>query len=443
MHKGWSGRTVFRLPPDGPAAVKTGDRKRVRPTAAVLSSLAVCGLLAAPTVTALDFDARIKAFTTVAALPRHDVQRIQDESPALDTNLDLRLMFRDNAGPFEFIVDHSVTLIGGDSFSFLNAPGTTLDQTPAGDEGRAFDLSWKIEDGSRHRTWRRFDRLAVRYRQGDWSVTLGRQAVSWGNGMVFQPMGLFSPFAPTTVDRDYKAGDDLLLIERLFANGSDVKLLVVGRKDDSGELDWDSSSTALKWHGFIGQGELELVAARHYRDDVLGIGARLPIGGALARADVVATRVHGSGWKLSGIVNIDYSLLVFELNAYVFAEYFHNGFGVRDMPETPLGLSAELLARLRRGEVFNLMRDYAAVGGNLEWHPLWIQSFALIGNLQDGSALLQTSLTYEPGEHQRIQVGWLEPLGGAGKEFGGVPLAGDAVTRGGASTLFARWVYYF
>ena len=431
------------LPPDDLVAVKTRTRKRIQAKATILPSAAFCALLAAQPVAALEFNARIKAFATVAALPGHDVQRILDESPALDTNLDLRLMFRENAGPFEFIVDHSVTMVGGDSFAFLNAPGATLDQTPAGDEGRAFDLSWEIEDGSRHRTWHRFDRLAVRYRQGDWSATLGRQAVSWGNGMVFQPMGLFSPFAPTTVDRDYKAGDDLLLIEHLFANGSDVKFLVVGRKDDRGELNWDSSSTAMKWHGFIGQGELELVAARHYRDDVLGIGARFPIGGALARADVVATRVHGSGWKLSSIVNIDYSLLVFERNTYVFAEYFHNGFGVHSMPETPLGLSAELLARLRRGEVFNLMRNYAAVGGNLEWRPLWIQSFALIGNLQDGSALLQTSLTYEPGEHQRIQVGWLESLGGAGKEFGGVPLAGDAVTRGGASTLFARWVYYF
>ena len=400
-------------------------------------------LLVAPPAAALEFDARIKAFGTVAALPGHDVQRILDESPALDASFDLRLMFRESAGPFEFIVDHSTSMISGDSFAFLNAPGATLDQTPAGDAGRAFDLSWEIEDGSRHRSWHRFDRLAVRYRRTDWSVTLGRQAVSWGNGLVFQPMGLFTPFAPTTVDQEYKPGDDLLMIERLFADGSDINLLVVGRKDESGDLDWDSSSAAVKWHGFIGQGELELVAARHYRDEVLAIGARVPIGGALARSDIVATRVHGSGWKLSGIVNVDYTLAFLQRTAHVFAEYFHNGFGVHDLPETPLALPPDLVARLGRGEVFNLMRDYAAVGANVIWHPLWSQSVVLIGNLQDGSALLQTSVTYEPGDHQRVQLGWLEMLGGAGKEYGGVPLAGDVITRGGASTLFARWVYYF
>lgn len=404
---------------------------------------AFCALFAAQSAIALEFDARIKTFGTFAVLPEHDVQRILDESPAMDANFDLRLMFRENAGPFEFIVDHSITMISGDSFAFLNAPGATLDQTPGGDAGRAFGLSWEIEDGSRHRSWHRFDRLAVRYRRGDWSVTLGRQAVSWGNGYAFQPMGLFSPFAPTTVDQEYKAGDDLLLVERLFADGSDINLLVVGRRDQTGDLDWDSSSAAVKWHGFIGQGELELVAARHYRDKVLGIGARIPIGGALARTDIVATRVHGSGWKLSGIFNIDYNLAVFQRTAHVYAEYYHNGFGVHDLPETPLALPGDLVARLERGEVFNLMRDYVAAGANVIWHPLWSQSVALIGNLQDGSAQLLTSVTYEPGEHQRLQLGWLEPLGGAGKEFGGVPLAGDTITRGGASTLFARWVYYF
>ena len=423
--------------------VKKGNRKRIHATAAMLWLAAVWLSLLNQSATALEFDARIKAFGTVAALPSHDVQRILDESPALDANFDLRLMFRENAGPFEFIADHSVTMITGDSFAFLNAPGATLDQTPAGDAGRAFDLSWEIEDGSRHRSWHRFDRLAVRYRRGDWSVTAGRQAVSWGNGFVFQPMGLFTPFAPTTVDQEYKAGDDLLMIERLFADGSDINLLVVGRQDESGDLDWGSSSAAMKWHGFIGEGELELVAAKHYRDEVLGIGARIPLGGALARTDIVATHVHGSGWKLSGIFNVDYTLPVFQGTAHVFAEYFHNGFGVHDLPETPLALPADLLARLGRGEVFNLMRDYAAVGANVTWGMLWSQSIALIGNLQDGSALLQTSVVYEPGQRQRVQVGWLEPLGGAGEEFGGVPLAGDAVTRGGASTVFARWVFYF
>ena len=40
--------------------------------------------------------------------------------------------------------------------------------------------------------------------------------MSWGNGLVFQPMDLFNPFTPTAVDRDYKPGNDLLLVEMRY-----------------------------------------------------------------------------------------------------------------------------------------------------------------------------------------------------------------------------------
>ena len=138
----------------------------MRPERAACLGL-LCATLAVAPVAALELDARLKGFATVAVLPGHDFQRNIDESPALDTNFDLRLMFRESAGPLEFSADYSVTTVGGDSFAYLSAPGTTLDQTPGGDEGRVLDLSWEIEDGARHRTWHRFDRLSVRYRGGD------------------------------------------------------------------------------------------------------------------------------------------------------------------------------------------------------------------------------------------------------------------------------------
>lgn len=68
------------------------------------------------------------------------------------------------------------------------------------------------------------DWIAWRYNtaKAGWAATLGRQAVSWGNGMVYAPMDLFNPFAPTVVDQDHKAGDDLILVERLFSSGNDA-----------------------------------------------------------------------------------------------------------------------------------------------------------------------------------------------------------------------------
>ncbi len=405
----------------------------------VLAAFCLCAPAAA-----LEFSARTKAFATGAALPSHDFQRELNGTPAYDYTADLRLMFRHSSGSLRWIADLSTTLNGGDSFAFNSAPGITLDQSPGDDDMRLMDLSWEIGDGDRHRVVQRFDRLAVEYRRGNWGLTLGRQAVSWGNGIVFQPMDLFSPFAPTTVDRDYKAGDDLLLVEMLLGNGSDLQLLAVARRDADGDVTGQADSVALKWHGYTGSTEFDLVAGKHYRDQVYGFSTRLPLGGALLRSDVIATRLaDDSDWKISGIVNLDYSFAINEKTLYVYFEYFHNSFGVSELPVSPVLLPQPLLDRLGRGEVFNLMKDYVAGGSSVQWHPLWTQNLTVISNLHDASSLLQTQLTYEPGDHSRVQLGVVVPLGRAGDEFGGVPLLGAGVTSGGAKQGYLRWVYYF
>jgi hypothetical protein len=128
---------------------------------------------------------------------------------------------------------------------------------------------------------------------------------------------------------------------------------------------------------------------------------------------------------------------------YLFAEYYRNGFGVSEMPGSIALLPEPLQTRLVRGEVFNVMRDYGALGVSVPWHPLVNQSLTLLVNLNDSSSLVQTSVSYEPGDHQRLQMGLVLPLGRAGDEFGGIPVIGSAVTSGGGARLFFRWLYYF
>ena len=429
----WSGAVVRRAFGCAPAALR--------------SPVALLAALGAGQAAGLEFDARVKLFGTASALPSHDLQRRLHGTPAYDGNADLRLMLRQTSGSFTFFVDHALTWVGGDSQGFASTLGPTLEQSPAGDRHRALNLTWEIDAGGRHRSWGRFDRLAVQHRRGNWAVTLGRQAVSWGGGLVFQPMDLFNPFAPTAVDRDYKAGDDLLLVERLLPAGGDLQLLIVGRRGQAANSvrvrrRQERASVALKWHGFAGAAEFDLLAARHYADRVLGFGLRLPVGLALMRSDLVATKLDGGGWRVSGLVNLDASFVVGQRNAYAFAEYFHNGFGLSRLPTDGAPLPPALAVRLQRGEVFNRMRDYLALGGTLEWHPLLNQSLSLIGNLGDGGVLLQTSVTHERGDHQRLQLGWVQPLGGRGKEFGGAP-AGMGATSGGAGILFLRWIHHF
>lgn len=146
--------------------------------------------------------------------------------------------------------------------------------------------------------------------------------------------------------------------------------------------------------------------------------------------------------KLSGVVNIDYSFLLAERNAYLFAEYFRNGFGRNDSPVDLFDLPVYLVERVQRGEVFSLMKDYLAAGGFYEWHPLVNQSLTVLWNLHDDSTLWQTSLSYQPGDRQTLELGLTLTTGSRGDEYGRIDV-GENLTTGGGSRAFLRWVYFW
>lgn len=406
--------------------------------------------------TDITFDARVKWFGTATAVPARSVDRalLGINTPLLDQNLDLRLMWQVNRGDFSFIAHHNTSWLQGDSVA-TGAGQSGINPLVSNDDTQVADLTWNIDSGKHHAAWQRFDRLALQYQHADWSVTLGRQAVSWGSGLVFQPMDLFNPFTPTAVDRDYKPGNDLLLVEKLTSSGGDLQLLAVGRRDDTHDVSGSAGSLALKWRSGLGAGEFELLAGRHYGDRVLAVAVRWPLGGALVRTDIVATRPQGSNETyVSAIANIDYSFSLAQRSVYTFAEYYYNGFGATG--EVPALTSTDVLLgeRLQRGELFTLQRNYLALGATYQWHPLWVQSLTSIINLHDRSSVLVTQLNYEPGDHQRLELGVLANLGRAGEEYGGVYAApqgsglltdarGRQLTFGGESQAFVRWVYYF
>ena len=402
-----------------------------QPAAWALFALCACSTLAT------EFDARVKWHTTAQWLPGDDAQRdATGESTPLDHGADLRLLWRQDVGRLTLLVDHATTWLVGDSLASSAGSGPTFDQTPTGDERRLLDLTWELDRGGRHHLLHRFDRFAVEYRTQRWAMTAGRQAVSWGGGLVFHPMDLFNPFAPTTVDQDYKAGDDLIRIERLFDDGSDAQLLAVGRRGDG-----DTSSIAFKYRALIGDGETEWMAARHYGGGAAGLGLRIPLAGALVRTDLVGVE-DDDGWTLSGVLNADFSFGLAGTSVYVFGEYFHNGFGVQRLPDDLASLPDSIAKRLGRGEVFNLMRNYLAVGARFRWHALVSQSIAVITNLDDTSKVVQTSLSYDASDAARLQVGVLTTQGGKGDEFGRLGV-GDGLTVGGGSRGYLRLVYFF
>jgi hypothetical protein len=413
---------------------------------ALRTTLIVVGAIQALAAHAWDLDARAKLFGNAELLPEDDLQRSVNGTPAYEASADMRLMFRDAVDSWHLIADLTTLYEVGDQFAFVSLPEETLDQTPRDDRFRFMNLTWTLEDGPRHQVIQRFDRLAVEYRAEHWGITVGRDAISWGGGIVFQPLDIFAPFAPTTVDRDYKTGEDLVKIDGVTEGGSDWQFVGVFRRNVEGERTTSVDSFGGKWRGTIGATEIEFVGGRHFRDEVFGTSVRHSLGGALLRTDWLVTDLDEGGCcKVSGIVNLDYSFTWLERNWYVFAEYFHNGFGTNDQPIELNDLPTPLRDRLLRGELFTLMQDYTAFGAQLQWHPLLTQSLTLLTNLHDGSSLVQTQLSYEPSDSQHLDAGYVRNLGGTGDEYGAIPLPAPAIglTTGGGSQWYLRWAYYW
>jgi hypothetical protein len=388
---------------------------------------------------AVEWQGRVKAFGSYAVFPDHALLKQLNGSPQQDYSLDLRNVFKQRAGAWTLFVDHELTFIGGDS---RGAPSVRVEDQVRDDDRRLWNLTWELDEGSDHRLTHRLDRLAVEYRRSNLSVSIGRQAVSWGYGVAFQPADFVNPFSPTQTDRDYKAGDDLALAQYLFADGSDFQAIAVGHRDEDEKFGSSTTTFAGKWHGFAGPVELDVIAAKHYRDQVYGFGLILPVKGAVIRSQWVGTHLDGGDWKQSAVINGDYSLALWNRTLYLYAEYYRNGFGSSRTPESIVDIDPALQDRLVRGEVFTLARHYGAVGASYQWHPLLTQTLFVLTNLTDPSVLLQTTLVYDAGDKHRLEAGVVWPTGSKGDEFGGV-LASPEATVNGGTLAHLRYVFYF
>ena len=394
---------------------------------------------------------RLKGFGSAIQVPSSDLSRAAQGDHSTNSTLDLRTMLQHDSGAWSVEMAHTLLIQHGDQLGpTLAASG--LNPVVVSDDRRLMDLTFDLNDGQRHQALHRLDRLNAQWRSDQWAVTLGRQAVSWGSGIVFQPLDPFNPFAPTAVDRDYKAGDDLVLIERLFENGHDMQLMRVFRRDAADQVSNSAASTAAKWHGYAGPLEFELIAAQHYDRDFFGVSGRVPLGPAVLRSDIairegVSAGTQNSQWGTLGIVNVDVAFPWRGRTIYAFAEYFHNDFGLSELSSPLMQLPADLQEGVVRGEFFNLMRDYLALGGSLEWHPLLTQQLTLITNLHDASSLVQMQLAWDVAQNQNVQLGWVGFTGGGGDEFAPVSIGalptGQTVTQGGGDRVYLRWAGYF
>ncbi len=313
------------------------------------------------------------------------------------------------------------------------------------DDRRLMDLTKVISDDDDSIFYHRLDRLSLTLQKRRFLVRLGRQAVTWGNGLLFNPMDLFNPFAPTDIEREYKVGDDMVSAQVSLGRSSDLQFLYVPRRDPStGDLEENESSLAGKVHFARGTTEFDIMVAHHFEDDVAGIGLNGYLKDAAWRLDATWTFLDEKSDEsdfLSLVANIDYSWIWWNKNFYGFAEVFYNGLGDDGYSDA---LFEEAVAeRLDRGESFTLGRLYLAGQVRMEIHPLVNLFVTLIENVNDPSGIFQPRLTFDVTQDIQFTCGGNIFFGGEDTEYGGFRIPTANILINSPDSAYAWLSYYF
>ena len=356
---------------------------------------------------------------------------------ALDVTADLRLNLAFKSGHWTFDSAYQLVGLQGDT---IRAGGGLPN-----DDRRLFNLTDVLTEGGDSALLHRLDRLWVGYASEKTVVRFGRQALSWGNGLVYAPMDLVNPFNPAAIDTEYKAGDDMLYLQYLQDNGNDVQAAYVARRNPvTGDAEGDQATAAVKYHGFAGLAEFNLLVAQSYGDTTVGIGMGHPVGGAILSADLVVTDTS-SDTRMQFVSNLMYSWIWGGKNMSGALEYYYNGFGQGSSRYDPAAIASnpDLALRLARGELFTVGRHYLAANVLVEMTPLWTVTPTLLVNLGDPSALFQCVTSYSVSDNMTLLGSLNVPLGSNGSEFGGIATAFPNRYLSVDASMFAQIAWYF
>lgn len=411
----------------------------------------------------IDWGGRIKAVGKQFYPDSDSVYADIDKGPYNEGSMDGRLTLAAFSGAgAQLDVHYESVYIKGDLQKIRNNLTNVSSETnPLGtmlgnhvdDDRRLMDLTRTIHEDDRSYAYHRLDRLALTLTPSWGTLRIGRQALTWGNGMVFNPMDVFNPFSPTDVDRDYKTGDDMVTTTWLTASGGELQLVGVVRRDTvDADVNADSTSIAGKYHGTSHGFEYDIMGARHYEDYIIGGGISGYLLDAAWRMDTTYTflrqdrpgrsgrsdRSDSGFWSI--VVNLDYAWGWWNKNWYGLVEFYFNTLGDND-PLDALN-NPDLTERLDRGEIYTLGTAYLGTSIQVELHPLVNFHMAAITNLNDPSGVIQPRITWDVISNFQITLGANGYWGKHSTEFGGfsVPFVEGRITPLDHSYV---WLTYF
>ncbi len=266
---------------------------------------------------------------------------------------------------------------------------------------RLVDFDAALVDGGALRVQHNLDRLLLRWHTQALALTVGRQALSWGTGRLWNPTDLVSPFSPTDVDREVRRGADAVRLSLPLGALRQLDVLWLPRQE------LDEQGFVVRAQGNVFSTDVSGSAAKYVGDLVLG---------ADLAGDIGPLGVHGeAAWTIptASPQRDHFTRAVAGLDWRPFdelvlgGEYYWNGFGTDDKDQIVARLTHP---RTQRGEVFGAGRHY--VGLMASWLPTELLSVSAtaIVNATDPSVLVVPALEYWLEQSVLVRAGAFVPI---------------------------------
>jgi hypothetical protein len=301
---------------------------------------------------------------------------------------------------------------------------------------RIRQLDWSIAATGGY-SWRQeIDRGFVALRLPRLDLTVGRQAIGWGRGVLFGAVDLFAPFTPLEADREWRRGVDALKADvKLSERISFEAVGAFGQPFQPAAL--DSSVLAGRLRGYAGKVDLELVGGWRAADVFGGMTSSAAIGDAEAHGELAFFRAPeplpaggqiGDAVAIKGVAGGSYRFPLGK-GLVTFLEYHYSGFGApRPQDVSPLFMNPQFQRRYLQGDTQILGRHAVALLANYELSPELTVSGQWIQSPADGSGVAAPSATLTFGDRLSILATLYLP-------YGSPPVGGVLTSEYGAAAL--------
>ncbi|MDH7570581.1 MAG: hypothetical protein QHJ73_13450 [Armatimonadota bacterium] len=260
---------------------------------------------------------------------------------------------------------------------------------------RVAELRWPMaRTGLRFLYAHEIDRAYVTWRFGHGEASVGRQAVGWGRGVLFNAVDFFAPFSPLEPDREWRRGVDAVRAEWRLSPAWSVEGVAA-----FGESLAESAALA-RARGYRGRLDAEVMLGKRARDVLVAATASAALGEGEVHGEVAQFRVPAGGGTVGKLVLGGSYTLGVARGVTLLGEYHYCGFGAGDAAQAAALLQTPAFReRYLRGDMQVLGREALAVqatspvGDDAAAALLWLHAPG------DGSGVLSPSLSWPLTDH--------------------------------------------